>query len=656
MKRICSLSSPESIVAVLSADLLVQILDHICDAGDRKTFRLVCRAFLSAESIHRRALRPLRRETLSAVFRRRYPYIESLDLSACPALDDAALACAIAGGGEWRRLLRVGLVRASGVGWKGIEALVEACPLLEAVDLSHCCRVGDREAAALAKAVELRDLRMDKCLGVTDVGLARVAVGCGKLERLGIKWCMEISDIGIELLVKKCRNLRALDISYLRVTNSSLRSISSLEMLETLSLVGCRFIDDEGLAWLNNGRNSLQSIDISRCEKVSWSGIASVIEGHRNLQTINMGDCYTVLSAPFLSQLSLIKPTLKMLKLDGLEVSDASLDSIGANSINLVEIGLSKCRGVRDEGILKLLSCCTSLRTIDLTCCHLLTDHALFAIANHCTKLSCLRLEACSLMTANGFEQIVKSCSELKEIDLTDCDVTDTTLQCLSKCSELLVLKLGLCPKITGKGLAYVGSNCRKLQELDLYRCVEVDDDGMSFIADGCKKLKKLNLCYCIRITDQGLKHLGCLEEIFDLELRGLEKITAAGITAVSMGCKSLVELDLKHCSSLDDSALFALAQYSQHLRQINISNCLVSGLGLCKLLGSLRCLQDVKLVQLSHVSVEGFELALRASSGRFKKVKLVSTLRQLLSPGLLQMLQARGCRIRWMDKPMVCP
>ncbi|ONK55624.1 uncharacterized protein A4U43_UnF770 [Asparagus officinalis] len=102
------------------------------------------------------------------------------------------------------------------VGWRGLEAVVAACPRLEAVDLSRCVGVGDREAAAVARG--LREVRLDKCLEVTDVGLARVAVGCGgRLERLGVKWCMEISDIGVELLVKKCRGIKALDVSYLKV-------------------------------------------------------------------------------------------------------------------------------------------------------------------------------------------------------------------------------------------------------------------------------------------------------------------------------------------------------------------------------------------------------------------------------------------------------
>lgn len=104
---------------------------------------------------------------------------------------------------------------------------------------------------------------------------------------------------------------------------------------------------------------------------------------------------------------------------------------------------------------------------------------------------------------------------------------------------------------------------------LYFFRCEQVDDYGLSFLADGCKKLKKLNLCYCVQITNEGIQCLSYLEGLSDLELRGLVKVTSVGITSIAIGCKSLVELDLKSCSSIDDAALFALAQYSQNLRQV---------------------------------------------------------------------------------------
>ncbi|CAL4982855.1 unnamed protein product [Urochloa decumbens] len=642
-------------VDALSLDLLAHAVAFVRDPRDRKSCRLANRAFARAEAASRRAARPLRREALSRVLRA-FPSLASLDLSACAGLDDASLAAALlppAGGGGELGVRRVLLARASGVGWRGLEAVVAACPRLEAVDLSHCVAAGDREMAAVAAAAGLRELVMDKCLGVTDVGLAKVAVGCPRLERLSVKWCREISDIGIELLAKKCPELRSVDISYLKVSNESLRSLSTLEKLEDITMVCCLFIDNDGLQFLSAGK-SLQSIDVSRCPHVTSRGLASLIDGQRFIQKINAAHSLHEIETCFLSKLSTIGQTLTVLRLDGIEIFASNLQAIGDNCKNLVEIGLSKCNGVTDDGITSLVINCSHLRTIDVTCCHLLTNDALAAIAENCRMVECLRLESCPFITEKGLEQIGTLCSHLKEIDLTDCRIDDEALQHIASCSELQSLKLGLCSSISDKGLVYIGSNCRKLVELDLYRCSAITDEGLAALTHGCKKIRMLNLRYCTQITDAGLKHLSALEELTHLEMRCLVRITGIGITSIAVGCTSLIELDLKRCYSVDDAALWALSRYSQNLRQLTISYCQVTGLGLCHLLGSLRSLQDVKMVHLSWVSIEGFEMALRASCGRLKKLKLLGGLRSVLSPELLQMLQACGCRLRWVDKQLV--
>ncbi|KAK3120669.1 hypothetical protein QOZ80_9AG0691710 [Eleusine coracana subsp. coracana] len=636
-------------VDALSLDLLAHALSTLTDPHDRKSCRLASRAFTRAESLSRRTARPLTRDALPHVLRL-FPSLTALDLSACAGLDAASLALLP----PLPLLRRVNLARASGVGPRGLDALVTACPRLEALDLSHCVAAGDREVAAVAGAEGITDLVLDKCLEVTDVGLAKVAVGCPGLERLSLRWCREISDIGVHLLANKCRNLRTVDVSYLKVSNESLRSLSTLEKLQHLAMVSCSFIDDDGLQLLSIGGSSLQSIDVSRCDHVTAQGLTSLIAGHNFLQKINAAHSLLELDTCFLSKLPVIKNTLTVLRLDGLEVFSSSLQAIGASCKNLVEIGLSKCNRITDAGIVSLVNHCKCLRTIDITCCHLLTDDALASIAENCRRIECIRLESCPLVSEKGLERIGTLCSHLKEIDLTDCCINDAALQHLSRCSELLTLKLGLCPSISDKGLGYISSTCSKLMELDIYRCGAITDDGLAALAGGCKKMRMLNLRYCDKITDAGLKHLSSLEELTNLEMRCLVRVTGIGIASIATGCPNLKELDLKRCYSVDDASVWAVARYSQNLRQLDISYCQITGLGLCHLLSSLRCLQDLKMVHLSWVSIEGFEMALRAACGRLKKVKMLSGMRSVLSPELLQMLQACGCRVRWIDKPLV--
>ncbi|XP_042521007.1 F-box/LRR-repeat protein 3 isoform X2 [Macadamia integrifolia] len=590
-----------SILTVLTEDLLLRILDMLIENSHRKSWSLVCKEFLRLESIHRRSLRVFRHDSLPRLLRR-YQFLDLLDLSACPCVDDATMALLfgspyISFSARWIKTLV--LSRTSALRSGGLEVVVRSFPCLQEIDLSYCCGFGDRDASALSHAQGLKVLKLVKCLRVTDFGLAKIVVGCVKLENLSLKWCLKITDLGIELLSKKCTALRILDLSYLKVTNKSLHSISSLWRLEVLYMVGCSSVDDDGLHFLSNGNPSLQCIDVSRCNNVSSRGLLSVVRGHKGLHQITTGYSFSELSKPLVYKLSELR-NLKSINVYAAGVSDWSLEIIGNNCKHLVEIGLSKCA---EMGLGCLGSCCLLL----------------------------------------------------EELDLTDCmGVNDAGLEQLSRCMDLLCLKLGLCMNISDKGLSHIGHKCTKLLELDLYRCKGIGDYGLAAIASGCKKLKKLNICYCVEISDEGLKHLSTLEELVDLEMRSLLKVTSVGLTAIAVGCKSLAELDMKRCCGVCDAGFWALAHYSPNIRQINLSQCRISDVALYIAMGKMKCLQVAKLVHLTHVSVEGFELALRASCIRLKKLKLLSTLMFLLSSELLQVLQARGCKIRWMEKALI--
>lgn len=647
------MDSPCYILSLLSEDLLTRIYSYIADDSDRKAFRATCKVFHRVDALYRTHLRILRLEFLPRLLSN-FSSINSLDLSVCPRIDDGVVAVLLRDGSfpfppSWtRRLRRLVLCRSTGLKFSGLVMLVRACPFLEVVDVSCSRGLGDMEASALSSAAGLKDLKLDKCLGITDVGLAQIAVGCQRLERLSLKWCFEITDIGIDLLSKKCLHLNHLDISYLKVTSESLRSISRMEKLEVLTMTGCGLVDDVGMEYIGHGCPSLQVLDISRCDRLSSSTLISIIKGHNSLLQLHASYCFFELQVNPICHLMDLK-NLKTLTLDGAQIADSSFRIISTSCKFLVEIGLGKCKGVTDTGILELVSGCTNLKILNLTCCSDITDMSITVITESCKNLVCLKLECCNLLTEKSFYSLGLFCFLLEELDLTDCSgVDDLGLSYLSNCKKILCLKLGLCTKISGKGLSYIASNCPEIREIDLYRCTGVDDDGLAALSLGCKKLKKLNLSYCSEVTDNGMKCLSHLEVLSDLEMRGLMNVSGAGLMAVAAGCKGLAELDLKHCKNINDSGFWALAHYSKNLHQINLSNCAISDVGLCMVMGNLTRLQDVKLVNLVNVSVSGLELALRASCARLKKVKLLASFRSLLSQEIIELLGARDCRIRW--------
>ncbi|KAL1546207.1 F-box/LRR-repeat protein 3-like [Salvia divinorum] len=633
----------KSPILLLTDDLLLKILSLLTDDSDRKSFRSTCKPFLLLDSLHRTHLRLLHPDFLPSLLSK-LPSLSSLDLSVCPRIHAAAVSLILPFA---RRLTRLHLSRCTALPSHALHALATACANLEALDLSYCTPFGDLEAAAIAPAARLRDLNLDKCLNITDAGLAKVAAGCPELDSLSLKWCFDVTDIGIQLLSKKCLHLKRLDISYLKVSNESLRWISGMEKLETLQMVGCGSVDDIGLLHIANGCASLKVLDISRCDRLSMDALCSVIHGHNCLLKLHASYCFSELSMSFVNQLKDLK-SLKVLRIDGARVRDSMLNIISNNCKCLTEVGLGKCR-VTDTGIWHLVSGCVNLQVLDLTCCSDLTDSAILAIARSCRDLSCLKLECCNLLGEGSLNHLGSHCRFLEEIDLTDCSgINDIGLKYLSRCSELVSLKLGLCVNISDKGLSYMASNCSKIRELDLYRCEGIGDGGLAAISRGCKKLKVLNMSYCDGVTDQGVAYLSSLDELSSLEMRSLRNITAAGLKKLAAGCRRLAELDVKNCEGIDDSGFWALAYYSRNLQQINVSGCAISDVGLCMMMGNLTRLQDAKLVDLARVSADGVEVALRACCACLKKVKLGESLRRLLSPQILQTLEANGCKIRW--------
>lgn len=630
----------------LGDDILLKVLDNIGDTGDRNSWSLVCKQFYRLESACKRKIRLLRGEMLPRILRR-YRAVEHLDLSLCPQIGNQCLGLVAAEAGPSLRSIDLSrLVRFSHL---GLSVLAKGCENLVEIDVSYCGRFGDMEAAAVSNAKNLQTLKLVRCQMVSDLGLGWIALGCMKLQDLNLKWCVGVSDLGVELVAIKCKELRSLDVSYLQITNKCIASLTQLSYLETFVSVGCVCIDDKGLTLLKNGCKSLQRLDVSKCQSMSSTGIISLANGCIALQQLNLAYCVPVTNALLASFDKY--DSLQSIRFDGCEISSSGLKSIGKSCKSLMELSLSKCTGVTDEGISALVGGCTGLKILDITCCRDLTDVAITAVATSCGNLSCLKMESCALVTERSLYMLGDRCPFLEVLDLTDCSVSNSGLKSISRCTGLTTLKLGLCENISNEGLTHIAAHCSNLQEIDLYRSVGIGDTGLAALASGCPKLRMVNLSYCIGITDHGLKSLSQLEKLYNLEIRGCFLVTSAGLSAIASGCKRLLELDIKRCYRVDDMGIMTVVQCCINLRQINVSYCPISDAGFLALV-NLSCLQNVNLVHLRNVSLDALAFVLLACES-LTKIKLLKQLKSLLPSNLIRRVEDKGCRIRWVEKPL---
>ncbi|XP_058110460.1 F-box/LRR-repeat protein 3 [Magnolia sinica] len=632
---------------IFSDEILFAILDSLSESpSDKKSFSLVSKSFLAVESRHRRSLRPLRSDLLPLILARRYRAIQHLDLSLCPVVTDNSLSAISAACRS--SLLSVDLSRSQLFTHAGLASLISNCGSLVEIDLSNAEGLTDVGAAAVSRARNLERLRLARCKSLTDLGIGCIAVGCRKLKLICLRWCLGLTDLGVGLIAVKCREIRSLDLSYMQITKKCLPSILQLQHLEDLVLEGCLGIDDEGLTTLKQGCKSLETLNLSNCPNVSHNGLSLLANGAACLRQLILANGTPITHGLFDSLQKL--PKLQCIKLDGCHVMCSGLKAIGDGCMSLKELSLSKCSGVTDEGLSFLVMKHKELTKLDITCCRKITHVSIASITASCTRLTSLRMESCSLVSKEAFVLIGQRCRLLEELDLTDSEVDNEGLKSISRCSELSSLKVGICLNITDEGLFHVGLSCPRLKELDLYRSVGVTDTGIAAIAHGCPKLQMINLAYCKEITDDSLRSLSKCSRLTTLEIRGCARISSSGLSAIAVGCKEIAKLDVKKCYNINDAGILQLARLSQNLKQINLSYCSVTDVGLLALV-SISCLQNMTILHLRGLTVNGLAAALLACGG-LTKVKLHMFFRSLLSPRLIDHIEARGCLFQWREKP----
>jgi len=158
-------------------------------------------------------------------------------------------------------------------------------------------------------------------LGLESAGLSYIAEGCPKLERLYLNSCSLIEDEGLIKLCSACPGLRSLDLCYCwKLTEKSIKQLAQLSHLEELILTECSQITDEALVPVMQGCQKLLVLDLSQ-----------------TAATDNLISC--------------LPPSLQVLHLSGINITDVGLQSIADRLTSLCVLDLSKCVLITDRGV-----------------------------------------------------------------------------------------------------------------------------------------------------------------------------------------------------------------------------------------------------------------------------------------------------------------
>ncbi|CDW58899.1 f box:lrr repeat protein [Trichuris trichiura] len=304
-------------------------------------------------------------------FARKCSFIEELNLEKCKRLTDRSCESL---GSNCKRIQVLNLDCVSGVTQKGLKFISDGCLNLECLNISWCNHVTDDGLAAIARNCRrLRTLICKGCTGLTDDGLKYVGESCSDLRVLNLQSCSHLTDQGIQYVAAGCHRLEYLCLSMCsRITDRSLQAISMGCQLLNESLI-CSLLTDSGFHALAKNCHDLERMDLEDC---------------------SLAFCRCI-QADDICRIAIT------------QITDQTLAHLSAGCGSLIELSLSHCELITDEGIRTLalsLGALDNLTVLELDNCPLITDQALDSL-RECRALKRLELYDCQQVSRGGIRR-----------------------------------------------------------------------------------------------------------------------------------------------------------------------------------------------------------------------------------------------------------
>ena len=157
------------------------------------------------------------------------PQLECLHLLACDITGEALWAVALVQRCHWWSWLKeLNVACNPDVSNPAIQAVAEACPQLQLLNMNHCLNLSDEAIVSVAWCCpELKELYVSALHSLTDVAIQAVAQGCPQLKALNVSACALLTDAAIGSLVRGC-----VQLEWLNARNCRLLTFATVEGLE----------------------------------------------------------------------------------------------------------------------------------------------------------------------------------------------------------------------------------------------------------------------------------------------------------------------------------------------------------------------------------------------------------------------------------------
>lgn len=309
---------------------------------------------------------------------------------------------------------------------------------------------------------------------------------------------------------------------------------------------------------------------------------------------INLSECVHITDRGVLI-ISETCPQLRVLWLDGLNVSDEALAQIGIGCPQLIEIHISRCRRISDGCLVQLFRSC-SLTKLDVSLCRQLSDTGAQSALCNCPRLASLALDGtrvsdalvsglrtldsltvlslqgCRLLTPSALGQLCLLAPNLTWLRLGCTSADDTTVDAISdSLPQLCALSLDGCAALSAVPLPLLLLGCPSLTALDLSRCPLID--SLRF-HHSSHLLCELQLSYCPVLSPAALVEIAeSCEALTSLWLEGCSVVEDVHVFKLCQGCTMLERVSFAFCDALTEKAIFYVAML-QRVVQLCVGGC----------------------------------------------------------------------------------
>ncbi|PNY01690.1 F-box/LRR-repeat protein [Trifolium pratense] len=240
----------------------------------------------------------------------------------------------------------------------------------------------------------LRRLVLQSCTGYTYSGLFNLLSKCRRLLHLGIRnanflcdhhvaelsslflahlvsidlsSCLMLTESSLIALNRNCPSLAKIimEFSHVLYSNSSMDSVVNPQ-LKYLSLAHNFCLENHNIIKLASIFSNLHLLDLSACISISEEGIGQLLSRCCNIRELNLADCPNVKSLGINFEV----PKLEVLNLTMTIVDDEALCVISKRCPGLLQLLLTNCKNITDNGVMQVVKNCTQLREINLQLCH----------------------------------------------------------------------------------------------------------------------------------------------------------------------------------------------------------------------------------------------------------------------------------------------